>query len=113
MKIALPVNHNNIDRAEIENKFARSLGYIIYETDDDTSRFIKNPVKEEKMGAGIAAAQMLLAEDIDKIVVAEIGNKSLKMFKSAGVKIYRVTSDIEVEEALNDLENGSLKAYEK
>ncbi len=115
MKIALPVNSNDLDRAEIENKFAQANGFIIYDTDSKKDTFIPNPVenKDELSGVGLLIVQALLAEEIEAVAVNMIGKKSLEQLSSKGVEVYKTAGNLRAREVLEQIKKGELREYEE
>lgn len=110
MKIALPVNHQQLERAEVVNRFGQALGFLIFDQESGKEFFIKNPAYRQKQlsGVGILLAQILLEEKVKVLLANKIGKKALEYFLANNVEIYKVPGDIRAEEAISQFKQGKL-----
>lgn len=93
MKIAISVQHDNLE-SDLDLKFGRAKGFIIYCTDNDEFKFIDNGQNSNAVqGAGIQAAQTVIDEDVEAIITGYCGPKAYKVLETAQVKIYTSEKD--------------------
>jgi predicted Fe-Mo cluster-binding NifX family protein len=113
MKIALPINHQNIKKAEVVNKFGQALGFLIYDTKKKEEDFIKNPAygKDDTVGIGILLGQIMLEKGVGAVLVNLIGKKTIEYLSLNEVEIYKVPGDIRAMEAINNFKKGQLNKY--
>lgn len=88
MKIAITSSGQNLDN-EIDLRFGRSFGFIVYNLEDETFEFIDNNQNlNTSQGAGIQAAQNVVNQNVDAIITGHCGPKAFAVLSSAGVKVY-------------------------
>ena len=108
MKIAITSSGENIDN-EIDLRFGRAKGFIIYETNDDTFEFIDNIQNlEAAQGAGIQAAQNVVNKNIEAVITGHCGPKAFKVLSTSGVKVYTV-NECKIKEVIEKFKNGELQ----
>ncbi|MFA5448317.1 MAG: NifB/NifX family molybdenum-iron cluster-binding protein [Sphaerochaeta sp.] len=82
MIIAIPAEAQSLDSA-ICQSFGRAPYYCIYDTTNESSRFIDNSAKASASGAGIEAAQLLVDQEIDALITFRLGENAAKVLKAA------------------------------
>lgn len=88
MKIAVTTTGKDLD-SNIDLRFGRAYGFIIYNLEDDTFNFIDNVQNlNASQGAGIQAAQNVSNQNVDALITGHCGPKAFKVLSSADVKIY-------------------------
>lgn len=92
MKIAIPLdeNHQNICPA-----FGRTPFIMYYNTENDSYLVEKNIAENERGGAGLKTAQIMLDHNIDAIITYRLGENAAEVFKLAEAKIYKA-EDVDV-----------------
>jgi len=115
MKIALPVNSTDFKLAFIEDKFALAETFLIYDSDDESVKYIPNPVekKNQLSGIGLLIVQALLVEKIDAVVVKLIGRNSINQLIAKKIDIYRVKGKLKARQVIDQFIKGELDKYEK
>lgn len=91
--------------------FGRSLSYLIYNTENKSQEIISNPYSSELGGSGIQSAQFLIEKNIEVLITKDIGTNSLKLFKSANVKVYSCAGLTPIE-ALNNFSKSKLMLFD-
>ena len=87
MKIAITAAKNSLD-SEIDPRFGRTAFFAVYETDDDTVNFVNNEQNlNAASGAGIQAAQNVIATGAKVIITGNCGPKAFKTLNAANIKI--------------------------
>ncbi len=108
MKIALSAEGNGLDY-KIDERFGRSLGFIIYDLDQESLEHVENRQnREAAQGAGIQAARTIVDSGASVLVTGHVGPKAFAVLKTAGVEIYTVTGAT-VREGIERYREGVLK----
>lgn len=88
MKIAITSNGNTLD-SQVDLRFGRTIGFIIYNCDDDSFEFVDNNQNlNATQGAGIQAAQNVVNQNVEAIITGHCGPKAFTVLSSANVKVY-------------------------
>ena len=85
MIIAIPVEDNEV---EICPSFGRTPLFYIYNSETKEGKFIENDAMNAPGGAGIKAAQTVIDEKAEVILVPRCGENAAKVLEAAGVKLY-------------------------
>ena len=111
MKIAV-ASKGKILSSRVDDRFGRCPYFLIVDTTSRVTETIENPGQSEKNAAGIRACQILIAEDIDAVVVKNIGHNALVTLTGAGMDVYTVASGT-VSAAVEQVKRGELTAVER
>ncbi|HHU50164.1 MAG: NifB/NifX family molybdenum-iron cluster-binding protein [Caldicoprobacterales bacterium] len=106
MKIAISSMGKDLN-SMLDVRFGRCSYFIIYDTERGLEKVIENRAQVSAAGAGTAAAQEILNEDVDAVITGNMGPNAFMLFKNSGIKVYR-SGSIEVEKAVQLLEEGKL-----
>ena len=88
MKIVMTTSSNSLD-AELDKRFGRAPGFLIYNSETQTHEFIDNRQSiNAAQGAGIQAVQNIIATGAQCVISGQCGPKALRVLQSAGIKIY-------------------------
>lgn len=88
MKIAISSTGDSLN-SKIDLRFGRALGFIIYDLENDSFKFINNTQNlNAAQGAGIQAAQNVVSQDVNAIITGHCGPKAFAVLSAAEVKIY-------------------------
>jgi|SRR5690554_6361915 len=88
MKVAFTASGDTLD-ATFDNRFGRAEKFIIYDTARDTYTVLDNAQNlEAAQGAGIQAAEHVVASGVKALVTGHLGPKAAKVIFSAGVEAY-------------------------
>ncbi len=74
MKAAITSTGNSMD-SKMDKRFGRCAYFVIYDTESDGFEFIPNTGKHTPEGAGPAAAQLVAARGVNKVISGEFGIK--------------------------------------
>jgi predicted Fe-Mo cluster-binding NifX family protein len=88
MKIAIPVDENNLE-TNVCISFGRSPYFLIYDTETKESSFLDNSAAASTGGAGIKAAQAIVDSRADVLITPRCGENAANVLKAADVKIYK------------------------
>ena len=111
MKIALASRGKTIS-SRIDDRFGRCPYFLVFDTTSKAMETIENPGVKEKNAAGIRACQMLIDNDINAVVVKNIGHNSLVTLTGAGMDVYTVGSGT-VSGAIKKMKRGDLTPAER
>ncbi|ELR66803.1 Dinitrogenase iron-molybdenum cofactor biosynthesis protein [Photobacterium marinum] len=93
MKIALTTSSQTLD-GELDKRFGRAPGFLIYDTERNICEFVDNKQNlNAAQGAGIQAAQNIIATGAECLITGNCGPKAFKVLQSAGVKIFSCDMD--------------------
>ena len=102
MKIAIPVDDGNICVS-----FGRTPYFMLYDTENNKSRFINNSAANSQGGAGIKAAQIIVDNNADVLITPRCGQNAAEVLIAANVKIYKAINN-SIEENLTEFKNDKL-----
>jgi predicted Fe-Mo cluster-binding NifX family protein len=111
MKIAVASEGKTIS-SRVDDRFGRCPYFLVVDTTSRATETIENPGQQEKNAAGIRACQMLIAEDIDAVVVKNIGHNAHVTLTGAGMDVYTVVSGT-VRAAVEQVKRGKLSPLER
>lgn len=111
MKIAIPVNENNLNTT-ICMSFGRTPYFLIYDADSKEKNFLSNAAAASEGGAGIKAAQMIADNNAEVLLTPRCGQNAADVLKAANIKMYKTVTD-SLQDSLNSFENGQLSLLEE
>lgn len=91
MKIGISSSGNDIGSL-LDVRFGRCNYFAIYDTDTNSVQFIQNPAQSASGGAGTAAAQEMLNNDVEIIITGNMGPNAFGVFKASDIKVYKSAS---------------------
>ena len=110
-KIAFTTAGQGLDAA-LDQRFGRAANFLIYDTDQKSTRIIENQQgRSAAQGAGIQAAETIVRAGVDTLVTGHCGPKAFKVLDAAGVRVFNCCAAT-VDEALHELRAGRLIAAE-
>ena len=87
MKIAITATKNSLD-SDVDSRFGRATFFAIFETDTDVVDFVDNDQNlNAASGAGIQAAQNVIATEAKVLITGNCGPKAFKTLNAANIKI--------------------------
>jgi len=107
MKIAISASENDLS-SQIDSRFGRAKGFVIYDLDNNSHEYIDNVQNlEAAQGAGIQSAQNVINKDVDAVIAGHFGPKAFKVLSSSGIKPYTST-ETTISEVIENFKNGKL-----
>ena len=91
MKIAIASTGLTL-QSNVSAVFGRSPNFIIVVLENgeiENISPIENPAKNER-GAGNLAAQFIIDQGIEALILGELGNVAFGILRNAGIKIYKI-----------------------
>lgn len=108
MKIAFTACGNSWNE-KIDNRFGRTKGFFIIDTDTDETVYIDNRKNRDTAhGAGTSAAQILAERNVKVLITGHVGPKAGSVLKTAGITVYTDDNVSSIREAYDHFKNGSL-----
>jgi len=92
MKVIVPANKSKI-QGGICPSFGRAPYFIILDTESDEVKAVENPGAASSGGAGIKAAQAVVDEKVEVLLVPRIGKNASDVLEVGNIKIYKSVSD--------------------
>ena len=108
MKIAISANSNDIE-GNIDLRFGRAKGFIIYDTETNEFNFIDNIQNlQAAQGAGIQAAQNVVNQNVEAVITGHCGPKAFRVLSTSGVKVYTI-GEGKIKEVIEKFKAGELQ----
>lgn len=108
MKIAFSTSGNSLD-APLDQRFGRAAQFVIVDSETDEFSVVDNTQNlNAAQGAGIQAAQNVVAAGATILVTGHTGPKAYRVLSSSGVQIYLSTAAT-VKEAYQNWKDGKLE----
>jgi predicted Fe-Mo cluster-binding NifX family protein len=87
MRVAVSCQEDNLD-AEVDPRFGRALKFLLIDTDTLSFEVVENKqTLDLPQGAGIQAAQNILAHRPDAVLTGNCGPKAFRVLQAAGVAV--------------------------
>lgn len=108
MKIVVTANGKGLD-APTSPFFGRCPWYVLVETETLECETIANPAQSAAGGAGIQAAQYLVAQGVQAVVSGNVGPNAFQVLRTASIPVY-LSADGTVRQAVEGFQAGQLEA---
>lgn len=92
----------------LDKRFGRCDYFQIYDTETGDFRVLENESKMSNGGAGIAASNLLIDENVDVVITGNLGPNAFGVIEEGGIKPY-TSESIAISSVLEKYENGELK----
>ena len=108
MKIAITSSGKTLE-SQVDLRFGRALGFIIYNLEDDSFEFVDNTQNlNAAQGAGIQAAQNVVNQNVGAVITGHCGPKAFAVLNTAGVKIF-IGAEGTVQNSIQKFKNNELQ----
>jgi len=108
MKICISATGNNLDAA-LDPRFGRAGYFLIVDDKGKLVKAIKNTGVQAMRGAGVTAAQIVVNENVDILITANIGPNASMILGNSGIKIFFSNSIVSVKDIIQEYQQGKLK----
>lgn len=108
MKIGICSNSEGL-KSVVADRFGRADFFVIVDLESKEVKTIENTSKNEASGAGGSAVRNLNQENVEVVLVPELGPKAMTAIKAFEIKAYGYQSGVTVEEAIEEYKLGKLK----
>jgi len=72
----------------VAEKFGRAPFIFLFNTEENSSEFLRNPYADLFGGAGIQTAQFIIEKNVSAVITVDIGPNPLRFLQSTNVKVY-------------------------
>ena len=110
MQIAICSNNHDLN-SQVDERFGRCAYFVVVDETGNLVKAVSNSSLNSPQGAGIAAAQLLINNQVDTVLTGRMGPKAMKPLQAAGIDIYTGISGT-VEQTLDLFFKGSLTQLE-
>lgn len=86
VKVAMSVQDEH-PQAPVDERFGRCRYFAIADTETGEIVFVPNDAVDDK-GAGVKAARILLKQNVDAVIVGNIGPKAFEILNRARIPVY-------------------------
>lgn len=107
MKIAISATGKDL-KSILDSRFGRCEYFQIYNEESQQLKVIENQGIAAAGGAGIAAAQQIIDEEIDVVITGSLGPNAYNIIDKAKIKAFKCNS-ISMEEVLKAFNNKELE----
>lgn len=107
MKIGISCTGKKLEDL-MDVRFGRCEYFQIHDTESAQVKVLENEGKSSGGGAGIAAAQQIINEDVDAIITGHLGPNAFEIIEKSGVKVYKCES-ISIKLVLQKYKNNELQ----
>jgi predicted Fe-Mo cluster-binding NifX family protein len=88
MKIAISSAGNDLS-AQVDQRFGRAKGFIIYNEADGSFEYIDNSISlNATQGAGIQASKTIINSEAEILITGNVGQKAFKALSESRIQIY-------------------------
>lgn len=101
MKIAIPSMGKDLN-SSISRKLGRAPFIIIYDSTSGGYDFVENPGFKIQDGSGLKSAKLILQNNLDILLVEEIGPKAYSILMKENVEIHLLKSSRTVKSAIKE-----------
>jgi len=108
IKITIPSVGEDLD-AQIDPRFGRCQYFLILDEKGKLLKSIANQGCAAMRGAGTSAAQLIVDQRVDVLIVGNIGPNAYGFLNASNVKIFTGAVGVTVKEAFNLYKEGKLK----
>lgn len=88
MKIAIPVEEKSIN-ASVCVSFGRTPYFLIFDTDTNEEKYVENKAAMSQGGAGIKAAQTVIDEGAEAVIVPRLGQNAADVLGAGKTVLYK------------------------
>ena len=88
MKIAIPVEEISLN-VNVCVSFGRSPYFLIYDMDTNEEKYLVNEAADAQGGAGIKAAQLVLDEGAEAVIIPRLGQNAADVLNAGNVRLYK------------------------
>ena len=87
MRIAICSNNQDLN-SPVDDRFGRCAYFVLVDKTGNLVKAVSNSSLNSPQGAGIAAAQLMINNQVDTVLTGRIGPKAMKPLQTAGINIY-------------------------
>ncbi|MBU0474238.1 MAG: hypothetical protein KKF62_08745 [Bacteroidetes bacterium] len=105
-RIAVPVEKPD-NFSPISEIFGRSHFFLVHNSTNNLEGFLRNPFAFELDSGGIETTKLMIENNIDIVLVKQIGANSLRLLTSSSILVYKCSCE-NANEAFHNFKDGKL-----
>ena len=74
----------------LDARFGRCSYFVIHDMQTNTNIFIDNSAKTASGGAGTAAAQEMIDQDVEVVITGNMGPNAFNVFKNSEIRVFQI-----------------------
>jgi len=86
MKSAI-TSTGNSPESKLDQRFGRCSYFVIYDDENGTTEFIRNPNRDTSEGAGPASVQMVASMNVGQVISGEFGIKIKSILETLNIRM--------------------------
>jgi predicted Fe-Mo cluster-binding NifX family protein len=110
MLIAFSIDSDK-EKAMMDSRFGRCPFFALLDDQSGDIEYVANPAAGVAVGAGTAAAQMLINRDVAAVVSGQVGPKAMEILAAMQVPIFLVPADFDLNTAVRRYSEKKLRQY--
>ena len=107
MKICISSTGEDLNSA-VDPRFGRCAYFLIGDSEGEKFKAIPNPGANYGGGAGIAAAQLVISQEVTTVITGNVGPNAFMFLNQGKVKVYVGAIGISCKQAIESFRNGEL-----
>lgn len=107
MKIAISASGKNAESL-LDKRFGRCEYFQVYDTESEEIKLLENKGQDSSGGAGIAASNQLIDENVDVIITGSLGPNAFELIEKSEIKAYKC-DEIAIISVLEKYKNGEIE----
>jgi len=112
MKIAVTSQGEDM-KSLVDQRFGRAKYFIAVDLESGEFQYHSNMVNvNAAQGAGIQSAQKVADLGVEGIITGHVGPKAWSVLKAAGIKVFTVSNQVTVEEAVAQIKENKLNSID-
>lgn len=108
MKVAIASSGEKLT-AMVDPRFGRCPCFLIVDSKSGKFEVLENTATAAFRGAGISAAQIIADQKVEAVIAGNFGPNAVNVLQASGIKLFSVGVEVSVQEAVDQLEKGSLE----
>ena len=84
----------------IDKSFGRCNYFLIYETEDDSHFFKKNPHQDSQESVGAAVAKSAIELGVNTVLAVNPGPRAFNLLQEENIEIYKVNEETKIKDAI-------------
>lgn len=109
MKLCITAAGNSLS-APVDSAFGRAPWFMLIDTESGAAEAVANTSADAAQGAGIAAAQLMAARQVDAVLTGRLGPKAQAALAAVGIAMHEGLGRCAVSEALEQFRAGQYPA---
>jgi predicted Fe-Mo cluster-binding NifX family protein len=107
MKIAISATGKTV-KDSLDIRFGRCEYFQIHHTESGEIKVLQNKGQNASGGAGIAAANQLIEEEVDVIITGSLGPNAFELIEKSGIEAYKC-GNLAISSVLEKYKNNELE----